>query len=734
MSDYQDQSSDPRIQDAIKFLKLVGEADSNNRQEGLQDLKFAAGDQWPVEIQNSRNIESRPCLTINKLDPYIRQVTNQQRQQRPRIKVHPVNNEADVKIAQVIEGITRHIEIQSNADTAYDTAFDYAVRMGWGYWRVVTDYVREDSFEQEIFIEPIDNPFSVYFDPNSVAPDGSDAEKVLVTTVVSKEKFREMYPDADDGIGFLPRATGDDTAEWVMKEDIRIAEYFYIDRKKEDLVMLSDGTKAFESELPSKKVLEAAGVTEVRRKPTWRKKVKWCKLTAMQILEEKEWPGRYIPIVPCYGAQVIIEGKRKKYGLVRFAKDPQRMYNFWRTSMTESIALAPKAKWVMAEGQDEGHENEWALANIKSMPVLRYKQRDINGEPAAPPQRLQPEPPPVGIMQAAVEVSNDLQTVMGIFDPSQQIPGNVSGKALNGQQQQVDLSNFHFYDNMTRSMKHTGKIILDLIPKIYDTQRVLRIIGADGKPDLTTVNEMQATGEVLNNVTVGEYDVVMETGPGYNSKRQQAVEAMMPLMAKEEIFQVAGDLMFRNMDFPGAEVIADRLAAMNPLSQIDEKSDIPPQLQMQMVQMQQTIQQQQQQMDAMGLDIKYRQSVQQTREDGETRRELMRQIAKAHNTETMAEVKVNDQNTRAITSQNKTEIEAVVKLLLNQMSPNDLAAMIARMNAEQYAFAGAAAQDIDNRASPFTQGIQAVAAEMTPPPPPPPQMQQQMQPPVSSFQ
>ena len=183
MSDYQDQSSDPRIQDAIKFLKLVGEADSNNRQEGLQDLKFAAGDQWPVEIQNSRNIEARPCLTINKLDPYIRQVTNQQRQQRPRIKVHPVNNEGDLKIAQVIEGITRHIEVNSNADTAYDTAFDYAVRMGWGYWRVITDYVREDSFDQEIFIEPIDNPFSVYFDPNSVAPDGSDAEKCLVTKI-----------------------------------------------------------------------------------------------------------------------------------------------------------------------------------------------------------------------------------------------------------------------------------------------------------------------------------------------------------------------------------------------------------------------------------------------------------------------------------------------------------------------------------------------------------------------
>ena len=718
MSDYQDQSGDPRIQDAIEFLRLVGEADSNNRQEGLQDLKFAAGDQWPVEIQNSRNIESRPCLTINKLDPYIRQVTNQQRQQRPRIKVHPVNNEGDLKVAQVIEGITRHIEVNSNADTAYDTAFDYAVRMGWGYWRVITDYVREDSFDQEIFIEPIDNPFSVYFDPNSIAPDGSDAKKCLVTTLYSKEEFRKMYPDADDGIGFLPRATGDDTAEWVNKEDIRVAEYFYVEAKKTELVILSDGTKEYADKLPPKEVLDDAGIVEVKRRPTVRRVVKWCKLTAMEILEEKEWPGRWIPIVPCYGAQVVIEGKRKKYGLVRFAKDPQRMYNFWRTSMTESIALAPKAKWLLAEGQDEGHENEWALANIKSTPVLRYKQRDINGEQAPQPTRLQPEPPPVGIMEAAMEVSNDLQTVMGIFDPSQQLPGNMSGKALSGQQNQVDLSNFHFYDNMTRSIKQTGKIILDLIPKIYDTQRVMRIIGADGKPDMVTINDIQATGEVLNNITVGEYDVVMDTGPGYNSKRQQAVEAMLPLMAQNEVFQVAGDLMFRNMDFPGADVIADRLAAMNPLAQIDEKSDIPPQVQMQMLQLQKTVQDQQQQMAAMGLDIKYGATREGIRQDGETRRELMRSMAKAHNTETMAEVKVNDQNTRAITSQNKTEIEAIVKLLLGQMSPDQLANIIARMNAEQYAFADIASNDISEGASPFTQGIQGVMANMTPPQPP----------------
>jgi hypothetical protein len=737
MSDYQDQSEDPRIQDAIKFLRLVGEADSNNRQEALQDLKFAAGDQWPVEIQNSRNIEARPCLTINKIDAYVRQVCNQQRQQRPRIKVHPINNEGDLKVAQVIEGITRHIEVNSNADTAYDTAFDYAVRMGWGYWRVVTNYTAENSFDQDIYIEAIDDPFSVYFDPNSVLPDGSDAEKCLITSVVAKHVFREMYPDADDGVGFLPRATGDSTAEWVTKEDIRIAEYFYIVREKHDLVMLSDGTKEWADKLLPKDVLDEAGIIEIDRRPSFRKKVKWCKMTAMQILEEKEWAGKYIPVVPCYGAQVVIEGKRKKYGLVRFAKDPQRMFNFWRTATTESIALAPKAKWLMAEGQDEGHENEWALANIKSSPVLRYKQKDIDGVPAAPPTRLQPEPPPVGIMQAATEISNDLQTVLGIFDPSQQMPGNMSGKALQGQQQQVDLSNFHFYDNMTRSIKQTGKIILDLIPKIYDTQRVLRIIGVDGKPDMTTLNELQATGEVLNNVTVGEYDVVMDSGPGYNSKRQEAVEQMMPLMAQNEIFQVAGDLLFRNMDFPGADTIADRLAAMNPLAKIDEKSPIPPAVQMKLMQLQQTVEQQQQQMQAMGLDIKYGLTKEGVRQEGETRRELIKGIAKAHNTETMSEVKVNDQNTRSITSQNKTEIDAVVKLLLANISPVDLMRKIEQMNAEQYAFSEVAAQDIHQGASPFIGQMDmasGLGGQMPQQPQPQPQMAPGMQQPMGMPQ
>jgi uncharacterized protein with PIN domain len=699
--------NDPRIDEAIKFWQLVNDSDSTNRSEALQDIRFAAGDQWPVEIQNSRNLEARPCLTINKIDAYVRQVTNQQRMQRPRIKVHPVNNLADYKIAQVLEGITRHIEVNSNADTAYDTAFDYAVRMGWGYWRINTKYVSEDSFDQEIYIDAIDNPFTVYFDPNSVRPDGSDAERCLVTTLLSKTVFKEMYPDADDGANFTHRSTGDNAASWVTKEDIRIAEYFHVTREKAKLYLLSDGSSGFADSDRFLERVAAAGLTVIDTRESFRRAVKWCKMTALEILEEKTWDGKYIPIVPCYGAQVIVDDKRKKYGLVRFAKDPQRMYNFWRTSMTESIALAPKAKWLLAEGQDEGHENEWALANIKSSPVLRYKQKDIEGQPAPVPVRLQPESPPAGIMDAANAINTDLQMVLGILDPNQLPSGNISGKALQGQQNQTDLSNFHFYDNLTRSIKHTGKILLDLIPKIYDTQRVMRIIGSDGQPDMTTINEQTAVGEVLNDVTIGEYDVVMDTGPGFQSKRQQAVEAMMPLLTgNKELFDLAGDLVFRNMDFPGADVIADRLAARNPMAQIDEKSDIPPQVQMQLAQQQQQLEQMQQQLQAAQLEINNRMQVAQLKDEGETKRKLMDVTARAHNTETMAEARVNNENMRRVTTQNRTEIEALVKMLIARMPPDQLMMEIEKMNQEQAAYAQFGVQDISQGANPLIQPMQ----------------------------
>ena len=677
---------EPLIQEAQEFLNLCTTADTMNRSEAIEDLKFSAGEQWPVEIQNSRTLESRPCLTINKVDAYCRQIVNNIRQQRPRIKVHGVNNEADAKMAEVWQGICRHIEVNSDADQAYDTAVDHAVRMGWGYLRITTDYIREDSFDQEIYIKPIHNPFTVYFDPNSTSPDGADAERALITEVIDKKVFAEMYPDADQGVGFTQRGSGDSNAEWVNKEDIRIAEYFYTVRKDTELIVLANGETGY--------IEDYDGDPEyiIKRRKTVKKEIRWAKLTGMQVLEEGVWPGRFIPIIPVYGHRIVIENKHKKFGIVRQARDPQRMFNFWTTALTESIALAPKPKWLLAEGQDEGHENEWAQANIKSAPVLRYKQKDIEGVPAPVPSRIQPEAPPAGIMAAMDNINADLQAVIGIFDPSQLPQGNISGKALNGQQQQIDLTNYHFYDNLTRSIRHIGKIILDLGPKIYDTERVMRIIGMDGQPDMVTLNQQGADEEgiykTMNDTSVGEYDVVMDTGPGYNSKRQEAIEAMIPLMtADPALMQVAGDLFFRNMDFPGAEIIADRLAAANPMSQIDEKSKIPPQVQMQLAMSKKQIEEMGQQLQNLQMVIKQRQDIESVKQDAETKRELMRQTAKAHNTESVLEARVHDVNMRAVTSQNKTEIESIMELLLHHMDTARLEKEIKSRNAEQYAYA-----------------------------------------------
>ena len=671
-SDYADNDEEAIIDEAKDFLRFCSDNDSNNRVEALDDLKFAGGDQWPVEIQNSRQLESRPFLTINKIDAYCRQIANSQRQQRPRIKAHGMNTDSDEKIAQIITGICRHVEEQSDADAAYDNAFDFAVRMGWGYWRITTDYVRPDSFDQEIYIKRIENPFMVYFDPNSNEPDGSDAEKCLITEVVSKEAFRKMYPDAETDAGFTPRGTGDSQSEWITKEDIRIAEYFYTEYKHTKLVLLSDGTTVYEDEMPSQDMMLAAGIYEVSRRVTVKKQIKWCKLTGMQILEKRDWAGKYIPVVPVYGQQLIVDSKKKKFGLTRMAKDPQRMYNFWSTALTESVALAPKAKWLLAEGQDEGHEDEWNQANIKSMPVLRYKQTDSEGRPANAPTRLQPEPPPVGITTALEGLNADLMAVVGIYDPSMLPQGNQSGKAIQGQQSQVDMTNFHYYDNLTRSIKQTGRIILDLIPHVYDSERALRIIGDDGKGEIVNLNQKtqdeQGVEKILNDVTVGQYDVVMETGPGYNSKRQEAVESMVQMLGIDpQLMQQAGDLVFRNMDFPGADIIADRLAAANPLAQIDDKSEIPPQAQMMIKQGQATIQQLQQQIHAMQMDMKYGATVAEQKEQAQTQRKAMDVQSRKEDTQLRTETQAHDTIIKTETQKEIEQMKAQLAILMAQM-------------------------------------------------------------------
>lgn len=693
MKDVIDGNLDPRITAATKFMRRVSENDSVNRRNALYWTKFRDGEQWPPEIQNSRTLEQRPCITVNKTDVYCRHVENQQRQQRPRIKVEPTNGEATKRNAGVIQGMLRHIETNKGGGAlCYDHGFSGATTGGVGFARMLSEYTRDDSFEQELYFAPVFDPNSVYYDDNSVMPDGSDAEEVLIVADMGKEAFEYEYPGKDSGAGFVATESN---ADWISPDRVRTAEYFTIKKDRAKLVRLSTGEIGWEDKIDPKAL--AAGVEIVERRDSARRTVKWCKVTAMQVLEEKDLPGRWIPVFPFYGRVTIIDGKRRLAGLVKNAVGPQQMSNFWKTAMTESVALAPKAKWIIEEGQDEGHVEEWNAANRSATATLRYKRTNIDGVPGEKPFRVQPEPPPSGAMAMAQSVDNDLSAVLGIVEPAQRIAGNVSGKALNAERLQSDQNTYDLYDNMTRTIAFMGRCALDVLPTYYpEPGRVVRIVGDDGRSKTAEINKPDPDDpeKIINDISVGQYDIVMDTGPGYNTKRQEALETMTPLFeAHPELMKIAGDVYFRNVDSPGAETIADRLAAANPLSEVDEESDVPPQAQTMIKGLQQQLEQ------AKGA-IQQMEQVIQSRADVES----MKQAAETHRTEIKAKSAESIENaentawmhdvaTRTQTEAHNTVIKSETAKIIAQMN-NDakeaietfkagLAVKLAKMDAER---------------------------------------------------
>jgi hypothetical protein len=684
---------DKTVLDCREFVKVA--ENSENRTKANKALQFANGDQWPANIKTQRDIDTRPCLTINKTGSFVRQVVNQMRQQRPRMNVHPVGDGADVDKAEVIKGILRHIHNNSNADVAYDNANDYQVKMGWGYWRVTHRYISEDSFDQEIYVDPIDSPFSVYFDPASVLPDGSDQEQCVVSTMMRRTEFKRRWPKADP-CPFETVSTGDVPPDWADEQEIRVAEYWRVQKKADTLVTYSNGWTGYKSKIDPK-VVERLNLTVERERESYRRVVTMALVTAREVLEEKEWAGRYIPIIPVYGNRVNIDGRVEFSGMVKDLMDPAQMYNFWRTSEAELVALAPKAPWVMAEGQAEGHEQEWDSANTKSYSRLTYKPvYDEAGNALPPPMRQQPQQIPTANVNAANASAEDMKAVSGIFDASlgdrEQDP---SGVALSRHQQQSEISNFHYYDNFCRSLRWTGIVILDLLPTIYDTQRILRMIGEDGEPSTVTLNEKKrdetgAVTEVLNDVSVGRYDIVMDTGPGYNTKRIETAENMMSLLGTplgEKIAAVADDIIVRHFDWPGSRDLADRLAAANPLAQEEQLPDFPPEAQQMIKQLRGQMQQMQQALQQAELEKKYRLDAIKLKEHAADGRHLVTEqnenkrhsesiAAKTHDIAMRDATKRHDAEFKASTALGIAEIQAMAALMGKHIDGRHLMAEI----------------------------------------------------------
>ena len=582
---------------------VASAAFSDSREDELDDLRFMAGSpdnfwQWPADVLATRGavqgqtINARPCLTINKLPQHVRLVTNEQRQNRPSGKVIPADDKADVAVAEVFQGIVRHIEYLSDADVAYDTACDNQVTYGEGYIRILTEYCREDSFDQDLKIGRVRNSFSVYMDPMIHDPCGSDAEWCFITEDIPKEEYERLYPDALPISVMMSQGVGDQSLSmWMSQETVRIAEYFYIEHQKKTLNLYPDNITAFNNS-PQDKQLKAMFGKPLKSRTSEHRQVKWLKTNGFEVLEERDWAGKWIPVVRVVGNEFEVDGQLYISGLVRNAKDAQRMYNYWVSQEAEMLALAPKAPFIGYGGQFEGYETNWKTANTNNWPYLEVNPdvTDGAGSPLPLPERAQPPMAQTGLIQAKMGAGEDIKSTTGQYDSSIGATSNErTGRAILARQNQGDTSTYHYVDNLARAVRYTTRQLVDLIPKIYDTERVARIVGLDGEVDMVKINPNQPepvrvikdpiTGldiEKIYNPSVGTYDVVVTTGPSYATKRQEAMEAMqMILQTNPQLWGVAGDLFIKNMDWPGAQEMAARFAKTLDPKVLDNTDDSP---------------------------------------------------------------------------------------------------------------------------------------------------------------
>lgn len=588
-----------RIEELLTTAKArfrrASEAESKRRIAFVDDLKFYGGDQWPMGIPEERNRDGRPCLTINRLPQFARQVINEQRQGRPQIQIAPAGGGASVETAHVYQGLTRHIEIRSDAEIAYDTAFQYAVIGGFGYVRLLTEYAEDGSFDdQEIRIARVIDPTAVYFDPSCHEPDYSDATYAIVAQDYSREDYEASYPRSElAGLSEF-RGIGDGERDWLRTGGgIRVAEYFWVETEAALFVKLVDGSGAFEDELPPDAQIAADEDGQPITRMAERRKVRWVKMNAREVLEPENgepltlvW--NWIPIVPVLGEELVIEGERRLVGIVRYAKGAQEQYNFQRTAQVEMMALAPRAPWVAEIGQVEDVRDIWETANRASHAILPYTGRSIDGHLVPPPQRIFGEPAIAAITQAIAMSDNDMKATTGIYDPALGQRGpQQSGKAIGLLQNQAGVANFGYIDNLARSIRHVGRLLVAAEPKVYNQPgRVVRIVKPDQSDEAVTLNRPYETKPGVTafyDLSAGKYDVRVAVGPGYESKRQEFVQSVIQLIQTAP--QIAGavmDLLVRNMDWPGAQEIADRLKKMLPPPlQEDDQADqqpLPPQV------------------------------------------------------------------------------------------------------------------------------------------------------------
>jgi len=668
------------LEQARERFKHVAEAEMQFRTDFASDLAFYSGDQWPDGIEKQRELDGRPCLTINRLPGLVHAVSNEIRQNKPAPKVSPVDDKGDPKTAEILQGLIRHIETQSNAPAVRSYASFYSITAGRGFYRIVAEYV-PGSFDQELYIRRVKNPACVYFDPDCQEPDYSDAKYCFIVEDISEDEFKDQYPDIEPSSAEEFRSIGDD--DWHPDGKIRIAEYFCVHMIDEPIVQLADG-----SVMPLEQVPPGAPVVAQRTEK--KRIIKWSKIDGARILEEREWPGQYIPVIVIMGEEYVGgEGETQMVGMVRGAKDPQRMLNYWESAKTELIALAPKSPYIAAEGQLENHETEWSQANVKNYAALTYKAKEVGGNLVPPPQRQQYEPPIQSISMAEGGAVDHLKATTGVYDPSLGNRSNeTSGIAIRQRLQQGSTSNYHFIDNVASAVTFEARILVDLIPKIYDRPgRVVRILGENGSEQRVTLNQraMDKGGmQYLYDLNTGRYDVVVEVGPSYATKRQESVESMTAFaQAAPQLVPQYADLYVKAMDWPLSQEISERVRPPGVAG--DDEPQIPPQAAMQMQQLQQQNQELQAQLQQAVQAIQAKQVENQSREkialmDNQTRLQIAQVQAglKQADIGSSHTLKTTDHTLKAADIQSKEDIA-----VLDNQTKRDIALMQAQVKATE---------------------------------------------------
>ena len=561
---------DDIVAEARKRYRVASDAASKNRESYREAMRFAAGNQWDDRLKQSRESQNRPCLTMDRLGTHINQIVNDQRQSKPAIKCNPVDDKADVKTAEIYNGVIRNIEHLSNAPMVYETASFSQVAAGMGAWRVLTEYADENAFEQDIKLKRILDPMSVTFDPNAREMDASDGMYAFVEDSIDRETFKEQYPDInpDDWAG------ASDDLGWWNPDSVRCAEYYRVVMRPTRLFLLADGSVMDEQEF-AKSERNPAEVVDQR--PSKRREVQWFKIAGASVADSRVWPGRWIPLVRIVGNETVVDGKILYTGLTQRAYDAQRMYNYQVSTMVEMLSLQKTAPFIGAKGQFKGVEARWARANATNPAYLEYEPVELNGQFLPAPQR-QPAPQvPTGNVQAMQAAAQDLQWITGQHAANFGAASNeTSGRAIMARQREGDTATYHYLDNLSRGILHTGRILVDLIPKIYDTKRILRVLGDDESPTVVmhdpeqpeAVRKVQdETGAIkrIYNLNVGRYDVAVSVGPSFGTLRAESTEAMTQLLSgNPNLWTVIGDLYVRGQNWPNAQAIADRLAKTVP--------------------------------------------------------------------------------------------------------------------------------------------------------------------------